>query len=993
MKPKHCILNIALICVLLLTSCVPLLTVPVTQTPAPTATIVSSPTPRPERNVALYKAVRVSASWVVDPPERAVDGDLDNWWGAGGPAPQWIEVDLQGLYSISRIKVINQGPTGNAAYQVFGRGLDDRNQLLHTFEGNKSENQTLEYSPETPWKDISTIRIEINSGSGWVGLREIQVFSREEPKRIPALAGETTPLYLAGVDVNKLKTITRENASVLKPLSILGRGPVNQMVWSPDGSVLAVASPLGIWLYDSASLKSPPRLLQGHTRDVLSVAFSPDGRTVYSGSQDGTVKQWNAETGHLKRTIALWNDFSYEVGEQKREKEVWSIAFSPDATKLAAGTFNGSLRLWDLDTEKVVTNFSGHKHQISHLAFSPDGSLLASNAVDGSLFVWDVVAGSQKQNLSNQGQVQTLAFSPDGHTLAYGGFSMNTQLWDASTGEQIGEVAQLKNVISLAFVPDGSSLVSSNAKGVLQSWDIESRRSSVFNDKTGWITNIAVSPDGSTLAVALWSGVLQLWDVATHTQSDVLASHTNPVNSIAFSPDGMTVASGGEDGIVWLWDIEKNSPYGALLAHQGSVTGVAFSPDGKLIASGGFDHMIRLWNARTFELVFTLSGHTSYARSVAFSPDGKTVASGGRDQTVRLWDVATGKELATLDGHTGEVENVSFSPDGKWVLSASADKTLRIWDVATQKEADILKGHLSFALSAAISPNSTMLVSGGGDHYVRLWNLEMLSGVPTGRMRYPEIGHGGWVLAVTFSPNGELIASANVSTTSYWVAPGEIHLYGSEKGDPYGLLRGHTKRVTSLAFSPDGKLLASGSADGSVRLWGVTTDNLNSETGQNIQPTMPAAPTTTPLVTQSQSVLWVATYTYDPGVWIEGMHSYHFEGKWNGGSEITPVVQFKVSKAAPAYEGYVLLRGLALRAHLGGECPTIDSPIRTDQKTLFHNGYVTDSRMSYEEAVSYFDNLSANVIWDDGKSAELVRQEIIPYSENTWLTHYCSKTQ
>jgi len=273
MKTQNRILTVVFICVLVLTACSPAATE--TQAPVPTATIVPSPTPRPEKNVSLNKPVRVSASWVVDPPERAVNGNPNDWWGAGGPIPQWIEVDLEGIYSVSRIKVINEGPTGYAAYQVFGRGPDNVNRLLHVFEGSKTNNQTLEFTPDTPWEDISTIRIEINSGSGWVGFREVQVFSRDEPMSLPTSPESTTPLFLAQVDTDTLETITPENAVLMKQVAMLGRGPINSLAWSPDGTMLAVASPLGVWLYDPKDLKSSPRLLEGHTRDVLSVIFSP----------------------------------------------------------------------------------------------------------------------------------------------------------------------------------------------------------------------------------------------------------------------------------------------------------------------------------------------------------------------------------------------------------------------------------------------------------------------------------------------------------------------------------------------------------------------------------------------------------------------------------------------------------------------------------------------------------------------------------------------
>jgi hypothetical protein len=142
-----------------------------------------------------------------------------------------------------------------------------------------------------------------------------------------------------------------------------------------------------------------------------------------------------------------------------------------------------------------------------------------------------------------------------------------------------------------------------------------------------------------------------------------------------------------------------------------------------------------------------------------------------------------------------------------------------------------------------------------------------------------------------------------------------------------------------------------------------------------------------------ESILWVAAYTYDVGTWSEGQHSYHFEAAWNGGSETTPEVLFNVSNSAPSYNGYVLLRGLALRANSDGTCPVIDPLIRPDQLTRFHTGYVTDYPMTYAEALTYFDSLTAKIVWDGGQPVELVRHEIIPFREDEWPSYYCTFTQ
>jgi WD40 repeat protein/regulation of enolase protein 1 (concanavalin A-like superfamily) len=852
--------TIVMIGMLILSACGPSATE--TQIPIPKVTVAPTSTPRPEKNVALNKPVRVSASWVVDPPERAVDGNLNNWWGAGGPVPAWIEVDLQGLYSVSRIKVINQGPTGNATYDVYGRGSGYQTQLLHSFPGNKTENQVLEFSPQPAWEDIATIRIEINSGTGWAGLREIQVFSRDEPKPLPESGKEKTPSFLAEVHSDELAPITPDNAIFVHQLAMFGRGPVNEITWSPDGKTLAVASPLGVWLYDPNDLKADPLLLEGHTRDVLSASFSPDGKTLLSGSQDGTVKQWDAVSGELIQTKPLWADFSYEVGNAPREKEVWSIAFSPDGEWMASGSYDGRLQLWNPTLGSMRGELKGHTNMIDHMVFNPDSTLLASSSVDNTVFIWDMAAKKQVANLPVTGQVSSLVFSPDGKTMAYGGHGMSVRLWDIATQKET-EIPEFTDTLSLAFSPDNLTLAASAMDGSVRLWNLAAGKSDVFKENAGWITDLSFSPDGSSLLVHSWNGILQLWDLETGEDMGMLVAHTQPVNAIAFDPDAEYIASGGEDGLIWVRDVETGDLKKVMIGHARSVTGLAYSPDGNILASSSFDGTVRLWDAETAKPIAILQGHTSYVRCVAFSPDGKLVASGSTDKTVRLWDLATGKEKFVLTGHTGEIQSVAFSPDGLWLVSASADKTLRVWEVATGKEFKVIEGHLSFVLGAEFSPNGNMLASVGGDHGLHGWNWSVVSGTAISNNHFPPIGHPGWVVSVTFTPDGRLIASANVSSTGYWVAPGEIHLYGSDTGYPYALLRGHTKRVTDVAVSADGKLLASGSADGSIRIWGVSRDDSPPEVFQASQET-PTVSTPTPMPANWDPFVgeWTAT---DPG--------------------------------------------------------------------------------------------------------------------------------
>ena len=634
-------------------------------------------------------------------------------------------------------------------------------------------------------------------GLGWVGFREVQVFSRGEPEPLPVSSEEFPPSFISRVQFDSLEPITADNAIRMKQLAMLGRGTINQMVWSPDGKTLAVAGSLGVWLYESSGLDNPARLLEGHSRNVLAVGFSPDGNFVFSASQDGTVKKWNVATGLLKSTYHLWSDFSYEVGTQDRTREVWGIAFSPDCTQLATGGFDGIVKLWNISSKKETAILKGHNNSIMNLVFNQDGSILSSIDYDGHLLMWDAVQGVQfAESPDDSYRVWKSVFSPDGKTLLT---SSEQSIWlhDLSVPDAppnlLVELDQY--IFDMAFSPLGELLVFGSS-GTLQRLDL-----STGEVKTsGYISavlKVAAPPDGKLAAIYTMIGELILFDTEEGRILSKVDTYTSAITSISFNPNGDLIASGSDDGAIRLWNPVTNQLENILWGHMGAVTGVAFSPDGNKLASSSFDGMVIIWDIASGDPISVLVGHGSFVRCVAFSPDGKIIASGSTDMTIRLWDIETGSERAKLIGHTAEVSSVAFSPDGSKLVSAGADFTVRLWDVATGENLNVFTNHLSYVLSSTFSPDGTKLATAGADHYLRVQNAS------TGAEYFKAKGHGGWVLSTTFSPNGEIVASANVSTTSYWAAPGEIHLYSPTSGFPLVMLRGHTQRVTSIAFSPD----------------------------------------------------------------------------------------------------------------------------------------------------------------------------------------------
>ena len=592
-----------------------------------------------------------------------------------------------------------------------------------------------------------------------------------------------------------------------EPYMLIDRhgGDVFSVAFSPDGHTLASGSKdYTIRLWDTRTGEHL-RTLEGHGGDVNSVSFHPDGHTLASGSEDHTIRLWDTRTGEHLRTL------------EGHGGGVNSVSFHPDGHTLASGSKDHTIRLWDANTGEHLKTLEGHGGGVNSVSFHPDGHTLASGSKDHTIRLWDANTGEHLKTLEGHGDsVFSMLFHPDGHIIVSTGGHGAIHLWDANTGEHLKTLeGHTRWAYSVSFHPDGHTLASTGGDEAIRLWDantgehLKTLEGHTYNLRMYNLRSVVFSPDGHTLASSIGypDNTIRLWDVNTGEYLRTLGGPTGEVFSLAFSPDGHTVASGSGDDTIHLWDPNTGAPLKRLTGHTGGVASVVFHPDGHTVASGSRDGTIRLWDARTGEHLRTLEGHTYSVFSVAFSPDGHTLASGSGNGTIRLWDANTGEHLKTLEGHTRWAYSVSFHPDGHTLASGSGDGTIRLWDAATGEHLKTLEGDY-FVLSVAFSPDGQTLASGSQDHTIRLWDAA------TGEHLKTLEGHTHQVFSLAFSPDGTILASGS------W---GDIRLWDAATGEHLKTLEGHARQVNSVSFHPDGHTLASGSGDHTIRLWALSS--------------------------------------------------------------------------------------------------------------------------------------------------------------------------
>ena len=541
--------------------------------------------------------------------------------------------------------------------------------------------------------------------------------------------------------------------------------------------------------------------LRGHTGSVSSVAISPDGERIVTGSFDNTARVWDAITGGQTLTL------------KGHRGPLSCVAFSRDGQFILSASFDKTVRVWNSHTGRSVLTIKGHTNTVSSAAFSNDGDRIVTGSYDRHVKVWNARTGAEILAIKDDHDAAyCVAFSPDGSRIASGGSDSITDIWDAHTGKLIRKLKGHTNAVySVVFSSDGRHVVTGSSDQSAKVWDVRSGAALVtLQGHTGAVLATDFCSGGSRVVTGSGDNTARIWDAATGKLLLILQGSNAPVTSLACSPDGRRIVTGSEDSTAKVWDSQATRDTLALKGHSSAISSVAFSPDGARIVTASQDATAKVWDAATGHPNLTLKGHLEAVSSAVFSSDGNFIVTGSEDSSAIVWDAWKGTQMGNLSGMKEPILSVAFSPDGGRVAAGSKDGAVKIWDWRARTVLLALKGHKDAISSVAFSLDGSRIATGSRDTTARIWDAH------TGDLLHTLTGHSGAINSVAFSADGSKIVTGS--------SDGTAKVFDVKTGNQTHAFRGHADAVSAVAFSPDGNRILTGSSDHTAKLWDTHTD-------------------------------------------------------------------------------------------------------------------------------------------------------------------------
>jgi WD40 repeat protein/tRNA A-37 threonylcarbamoyl transferase component Bud32 len=577
------------------------------------------------------------------------------------------------------------------------------------------------------------------------------------------------------------------------------------VTWLPDGRRACSAALDGtVRLWDVPTAREL-RCFRGQGTPVTSVAVSPDGRLMLSGTRD-LVQVWELDSGFERGRLC---GFSAEVR---------GIAVSPDGCWVAAALAgpDTGLRLWHVASMAAAGAFAtGEK--CCGVAFDHRGERVLATTYGNQVWTWDLASGALLHVLaSHNGYVMDAAFSPDDRLILSASFDQRLKLWDATSGDSLrmfkGHTAGVRGVAfvdgetaiscsmdgalrawnvgtaactrtyaghtggvrGLALSPNGHHVLSAGADGTLKAWGLRPTIETLAARENGIVTSLSCTPDGSMFVSGDTAGTIVLHDLATfRVLRTFRAEPLRSIDTAVVLPDRLRLFAADDTGRFTLWDIPGGRP---LHSHAGHGPGerehprsenwcfTAVSADGRLALSSRPDRVIDVRVVESGEVIQTLPAAPDAIRCLAISPDSRYALAGDAGGTLRYWELGSGKCLLTLRSgrNPAELDCVAFAADGRTAVTGGHDAIVRVWDLAGGKLKRTLEGPTLIVKAVGFGHRDRTVFCIGGDHTLRMWDLDSGRELNLGG----ELMSQGFALAVV--PPGDAVLAADGSFVGLW---------------------------------------------------------------------------------------------------------------------------------------------------------------------------------------------------------------------------------
>lgn len=633
----------------------------------------------------------------------------------------------------------------------------------------------------------------------------------------------------------------------------IGKGTINDIDFSPDGTLIAVGSQSGVWFYN-ADTGAELNMFTEHTIEAEHIAFSSDGKTLAYGKY-GDILLWDVSSRELIKSIKMQMQF------------IDSLRITDDGKSLLCENAEGLVKLLDIDSGEMRKEYYpislrdsvGTYNKLPKLDLNAmelyldrnyENGIIARVGADALIQLEDANTGQHLTTIKDsRNRYSKFVFSPDGAHLAMHSIKGTIRLWDVATGKHLADLTENPRAVgALKFSHDGKTLVSQTESEDLEFWDVSTKtlRTTVSSKRNRYIHVVAFSPDGKKLVGANSYGEIYIWDAYTGEELLFFTSnHTKPLSTLTFSHDSNILAISSSNNTIQLWDLFPSIQLSKRIDVKKTPIALVFSADNKTLTGTTYfsydkrisntyvkdsvHGVLKQWNTQTGKHLSDFpiesqhikavqdQGRTSFngimGNNVEISQNGNILATVQNSPraikenkfSVYLWDVTHRSFHDILKGHLKTIRTLAITPNGRMVASGSDDKTIRVWDVNTGVEMLRFKSDEMIGLSFSI--DGKLLASTSNRSMIRLWDMTTVKQLPSLN------GENGFAKALAFSPDSKTLASGS--------REGTIHLWDIATRKMMYTLKGHTSWIKILKFSPDGKTLVSGGAGGVVLLWNV----------------------------------------------------------------------------------------------------------------------------------------------------------------------------